>query len=262
MRLTSVRSALSLSLAASLALPVAAQAQETQLFTWAGRVDRQVQITMRGNNARVDATRGEEYTGRFRVANALPQMDGIVRVIVANGRGDVSVVQQPNAGNGYTTIVRVTDRSSGADRYNVTAYFTPSNTAGGWRGRNDNNNNNNGQYNNGEYNNGRRERQMAPSLHWSGLVDADAEVVWDGGRVSQRALNGNGLRSVRSSVSGENGNRRMRRQGGQVTLNVTEGRGQVNIVQQPTAQNGWRTVIRITDPQGGYGRYTFDVVSQ
>jgi len=261
MRLTSVRAALSFSLAAALALPVAAQAQETQLFTWAGRVDRQVRITMQGGNARVDATRGEEYTGRFRINNPLPQVDGTVRVIVSNGRGDVSVIQQPNAANGYTTIVRLADRSSGADRYNVTAYFTPNNTAGGWRGRNDNNGQYNNGQNNGRFENGRRVGQMGPTLHWTGLVDADAEVRWEGNRVRQRALNGNALRGVRSAVGGERGNGRMR-QGGQVTVNVTEGRGSVNIVQQPSAQNGWTTVLRINDPQGGYGRYTFDVMYQ
>jgi hypothetical protein len=49
---------------------------------------------------------------------------------------------------------------------------------------------------------------------------------------------------------------------GQATVNVTEGRGSVTVVQQPSSQNGYTTVIRITDPQGSYGRYTFDVTYQ
>ena len=46
-----------------------------------------------------------------------------MRVQAVDGRGDVSVVQQPSAYNNYTTIVRVRDRSSGSDRYRLNAYW-------------------------------------------------------------------------------------------------------------------------------------------
>jgi hypothetical protein len=261
MRLSSVRSGLVLPLLALLALPVALSAQEMQLFTWTGRVDREVDITMRGRNVAVNTNRNEEYRGRFNIGGALPHEDGIVRVIVSGGRGEVSVVQQPNASNNYSATIRMVDRSSGADRYQVTAYFTPSNV--GTTGRYDNGRGNNGGYNNGNggYNNGRRGRMQPVVLHWAGMVDANAEVRWSNGRVRNRALDGNTLRRVQSSITGNMNNGMMNR-GNQVVINKTEGRGDVEITQQPSASNGWTTIIHINDPQGGYGRYAFDVVWQ
>ena len=46
-----------------------------------------------------------------------------------------------------------------------------------------------------------------------------------------------------------------------ITLRVVEnqGRGDVRVVQQPTIWNAYTTVLRVNDPQGGYGRYDFDL---
>ena len=114
-----------MTLAAGVALSAPLHAQETALFTWSGRVDRRVELSMQGNNTSSTARRGQEYSGRFRVSSALPAQDGSVRVVVSNGRGEAQVKEQPSASNGYRTVVRVTDRSSGADRYLLTVYYTP-----------------------------------------------------------------------------------------------------------------------------------------
>ena len=254
MRRSTSRHRLLLPFAVLLALPLQLGAQETQLFTWTGRVDRQVNLTIQGSNTSTNAARGDEFGGRFRVSSALPRQDGTVRVVVSGGRGDVVVVQQPNASNNYAAVVRVADNSAGADRYQVTAYFTP--TTGGRYGQGRNN-----QGRNDNVNNGRRVGQSTV-LHWSGMVDANAEVRWQGGTaVRQRPIGGSALRAVRSSISGNANSSRMR-QGGQASVSVTEGRGQVQVVQQPSAANGYTTIVRISDPQGGYGRYTFDVIVQ
>lgn len=259
----SLRPRVFLPIAALLALPLQLAAQETQLYTWTGRVDRQVSLTMQGSNTSTSAIRGTESSGRFSVSSALPQREGAVRVALTGGRGNAAVVQQPNAGNNYAAVVRVADPNSGADRYQVTVYFTPAATYGAYnRDRNDdrgwNDNANRGRNDNADR--GRRMGQTAV-LHWSGMVDANAEVRWQRGSVVQRAVSGNALRDVRSSVSG-NMNAGQMRQGGQATVSVHEGRGQVAIVQQPTAANGYTTIARIRDPQSGYGRYDFDVALQ
>ena len=38
-----------------------------------------------------------------------------------------------------------------------------------------------------------------------------------------------------------------------------QGRGHVTVVQQPSAYNGYTTIVRVRDPQGGYGYYDFDL---
>ena len=39
------------------------------------------------------------------------------------GRGDIVVVQQPSAWNGYTAVIRIYDARSGAAFYDFTAYW-------------------------------------------------------------------------------------------------------------------------------------------
>jgi hypothetical protein len=48
------------------------------------------------------------------------------------------------------------------------------------------------------------------------------------------------------------------------TLNVVQnqGRGSVSVIQQPAQWNGYTTVIRVKDPQGGYGFYDFNLIWQ
>ena len=112
-------------LAAAVAFSAPVYAQETALFSWSGRVDRRVNLIMQGTTTTSSASRGQEYYGRFRVNAALPQQDGAVRVVVSSGRGEATVVEQPSANNNYRAVIRVTDRSSAADRYSLTAYYTP-----------------------------------------------------------------------------------------------------------------------------------------
>jgi hypothetical protein len=239
----SIRSRLLVALASSLALAAPLHAQEVPLFTWTGRVDRRVDLTAQGSNVTSAAVRGQEYRGRFRVNTALPQQEGTVRVVVSGGRGEATVVEQPSASNNYRSVIRVVDRSSGADRYQLSAYYTPTNGVDPRkRGR-------------GGY--GRNANQTPGVLHWSGDVDADAEVRWQGSNVTQQALNGNPLRAARSSITNTAG--RGMSQNGPSTVSVRGGRGTVQIVEQPSQSNNWTTVIRIRDPQSGYGRYNFDV---
>lgn len=126
--------ALGLALAA---LPAAAHAQfgvrtagndgRTEVYEWSGRVDREVRIELRGNRAYTDAVgsndRGRRGSGRL--LRPIPRERGTLRVQRLEGRGSVDVIQQPNARNGYTAVVRLRDPSSGADRYRVAAYWVP-----------------------------------------------------------------------------------------------------------------------------------------
>jgi len=235
----------------ALAVPVALQAQERVLGTWNGRVDKEMQLTIRGNNFSSNTLNGQQLNGRFRMQSALPQQDGEVHVAVSRGRGEVSVVQQPSSANGYTAIVRMLDRNPGADSYRVTVSWTPMYAGRGSRDMN------------GRGNMGNRGREMgrgngrmnaASVLRWTGDVDSEVEIRWGPNGVAQRNLGGNGLRNARSSQSGG-----AVRQGGTVTVSSRTARGTVQIVQQPSAANGWTAVLRVHDPQPGYGHYDFDV---
>lgn len=250
------------------------QNQGQELFEWTGRVDREVQIVMRGNQI---STRnvGDNETGRARsrVMMQMPRQDGEVVAEVLNGRGNVDVIQQPNSQNGYTTVVRIIDRAGGADTYRVAAYWQNysngdyvGNGNGRGRGRDRNNNgipdnrerdrNNNGIPDMRERNGGVYGNQNQGILHWSGNVDGELEIRIQNGRVSYRNISGAQPTGIRADA----GNMSMPRYDATVTVAEGSGRGSVYVIQQPSANNGYTTVVRVRDPQGGYGYYDFDLV--
>ncbi len=112
--------------------------QQQELFEWAGRVDHEIRIQAgRGNAQIINMGKNERNNGgRFRSMAILPSQDGTVTVQVLEGRGQVDVIQQPNARNGFTTVIRLRDPDGGASRYRIAAYFTPSGNdrRGGRRG--------------------------------------------------------------------------------------------------------------------------------
>jgi hypothetical protein len=227
-------------------IPFTLPAQEQAIGTFNGRVDKEVRITLRGGQVSSNTLSGQELRSRYRVVSPLPQQEGTVRVAVNAGRGDVSVIQQPTAANGYTAVVRVFDRSGGADVYRLATYFTPTMETRVGRGR-------------GYGRGGRANVDNLPALHWSGDVDGVVELTWRGGSVQSRALSGRPARGVTVSNTGDATALTNGSVNAQTLVSAREGRGQVEIVQQPTAANRYTTRVRITDPAPGYGHYDFNV---
>ena len=196
----------------------------------------------------------------------MPRQDGEVVAQVLNGRGNVDVIQQPTSQNGYTTIVRIVDNAGGSDNYRVTAYWQNYSNgdyvgnativgAGGAAIATDNDNRNGGI---AQSRSNRRLRQHSSQgiLHWSGNVDGELEIRIQNGRVTYRNLSG----AQPTSVRADGGNLSMPRYDATVSVAEGSGRGSVYVVQQPTSNNGYTTVVRVRDPQGGYGYYDFDLV--
>lgn len=217
-------------------------AQDRPLLTWTGRVDKEVQITIRDTSVSTSIVGGAPVAVRyFDVKDRLPRLDGTVRVEIDYGRGDVDVIQQPSAKNDYAAVIRIRDKSTGKDNYQVKAFWNPKSgedrysTAAATARTN-------------------ADVKPANTLHWSGSVDRELKIEWRGVDVQSRNQNGEAAREVHSSVS--NG---LPGSGVRVELSVREGRGDVSIIQQPSSSNGYTCILRIRDPQTGFGRYDFDV---
>ncbi|MFZ4627592.1 MAG: BON domain-containing protein [Blastocatellia bacterium] len=91
------------------------------------------------------------------------------------------------------------------------------------------------------------------TVAWSGLVDGADEVLFTGAAATVRHLAGSPAREVRSSFSAP-----LPLEPVAVRLLATDGRGPITIVQQPAAENGFTTIVRVDDRQrGGTGRYQF-----
>lgn len=91
------------------------------------------------------------------------------------------------------------------------------------------------------------------TIAWSGSVDGVAEVIISGASASVRNLNGEPPRDVKSSFSAQ-----LPRAPISVKLLSTTGRGTIVISQEPTASNGYTTIVRLDDSaKGGQQRYEF-----
>lgn len=263
-------------------VPLSARAQERELFTWTGRVDREVRLTVSPARAIASPEASIRSRTRFRVTSAIPQREGWLTIITGLGRGTVNVIQQPTPENGYAAVVQIVDTESGADNYRVTAVWAPlddprygRNSRGrrddGRYGRDDryndrddrydDRNNRDDRYNDrnsrdDRYNdrNNRDGRSNPPLLQWSGDVDGEIHLVWRNGAVRIEQDSGAAPQRVRSTVSGGVS----RQSAGQIAIAVRDGRGRVDVIQHPTAQNNYTGVIRISDPQSGYGHYSLD----
>jgi hypothetical protein len=244
---------------------------DQELFEWRGAVDREVQVVMRGNRVWTNSVgRTEPNNERSRMMSTLPRQDGEVVVRLQDGRGDVDVIQQPTAGNGYTTIVRIRDPRGGSDNYRLAAYWRNVSNGDIYRnGRSRADERNNGQRGD-EMSNRRRDRVddwdrsntnntgRQSLMRWSGNVDDELEIRLQNGRVEYRTLSGAQPTSIRVNA----GNTTIPRSNANVQVALNSGRGQVTVVQAPSQWNGYTTVLRVRDPQGGYGYYDFDLVWQ
>ncbi len=236
---------LAASAALTLAIAATAGAQQREIFHWAGRVDQEVQITMSGRNL-TTASIGPSEPGvrRSAIDSPLPRRDGQVTVQLANGRGNADVITQPSAQNGYTAVVRIRDPQGGAGDYRLNVYWQPiaSGEVGPPYGRAI----------------GHRRREMMNdanrlALTWSGDVDDNLEIRVSSTGVTYRTRAGKDPRGVQSSFGG------LPVDADAVSVSQTEGRGSVVVVQQPTALNGYTAVLRVRDPQPGYGHYAFQL---
>jgi hypothetical protein len=241
MQSTITKSAL-LSVALMIGATSALSAQE-RLFEWTGRVDGETRVFMRGNDVWTQDLDGRRNRAQARRYSGLPTRNGQVRVQRLDGRGEISVIQQPSSRNNYTAVIRIRDEDRNArraDRYRFAAYWQP--IGGGvWGGRIDRDRDDDG------YNDG--------MLRWIGSVDDEVEIRIQGRNVDTRTLSGNVVRDVRANLNG----RALPRRDLQVRVRERQGRGTVSVVQQPGQYNGYTAVIRVRDRQSGYGSYDFDV---
>ncbi len=247
---------LALGAALSVSMAWQATAQQREVFEWSGPVDREVQITMRGRSLSTSNV-GNNEPGRARstVTSMLPRQDGEITIQVLSGRGTVDVIQQPTSANNYTAVVRIRDGESGAARYRFNALWQPSSAGevgppyGRGRGR------------------GRdRDRVYNPNndvyagtgnrsaLVWSGEVDDNLNIRVRPTGVEYSTLSGKVPRAVSSNFRG------LPQTNARLAITNLSGRGDVTIIQQPTSANGYTAVIRVRDPQPGYGSYSFSLI--
>ncbi len=92
---------------------------------WKGTVDKEVHLVLRNNNIQTNIFDGQDYgAGTYNFTAAMPNSNVQVYVNKKKGRGNVTVIQQPDRGNNFTTIIKVLDGDGGAKEYDVEIYWT------------------------------------------------------------------------------------------------------------------------------------------
>lgn len=92
---------------------------------WRGTVDKEVHLVLRNNNIQTTIFDGQNYgEGTYNFTAAMPNSNVQVYVNKKKGRGNVSVIQQPDRGNNFTTIIKILDSDGGAKEYDVEIFWT------------------------------------------------------------------------------------------------------------------------------------------
>jgi|SRR5688572_4474950 len=183
-----------------------------------------------------------------------------------DGRGKVELLEEPSRRNGYTARIRVEDRSGGEDRYHVRitwevpqSFTQRSNPANRrfdtYRGRR-------GSYSlpgdrlnpsiaSSEFNNALEGR-----FEFRGRVDDEAIFYIRRDQATAEAVRGRRVEAERVQFSQPLPDRTLRA----FQMRKREGRGSVELLEEPTRENGWTAVVRIIDDDGGADRYQFELL--
>lgn len=92
----------------------------------------------------------------------------------------------------------------------------------------------------------------ARAFHWQGSVDDTVDIYIQGSHVWTQVRSGKRLNAQAYDIP-----RPLPASPVDVDLTSVDGRGTVRIFQQPNADNGYTVGVRIHDPMGGRGFYSF-----
>jgi hypothetical protein len=219
---------------------------ERQLFVWRGVVDDDMRVYVRAAHVESRVVAGDRNRREPRVDRdrALPRRDGTLRVSLLDGRGRVQILQQPTARNNWTAIIRLKDAQRGADNYRFVAYFDPIDDY-----RRDDRYDRDGDWYGSEARSGDR------LMRWTGSVDRDVRITLRGTSSTYGVASGAQPTGVRSTME-----RALPRRDGYIEVQQRQGRGTVQVIQQPTRYNDFTAIVRVLDSEGSYGYYDFDLI--
>lgn len=208
-------------------------AQDRPQMIWEGEVDGTSILYIRGKRLDIEDKSGNRIERqRYRFNDALPDVRQNARVQVLQGRGWVQIIQQPRVDNNYTLAVSIEDRQSGPSFYSIALYWD---TGGNYSSYFD-----------------RPFDRGGDRLLWTGRVDDEAVVECRRDACHSEALRGGPVMRERFKFT-----RPMPEREVQVSLDDVDGRGEVRLLEQPRANNGYAARVLIRDHQGGAADYGF-----
>jgi hypothetical protein len=92
--------------------------------------------------------------------------------------------------------------------------------------------------------------QGRPLFEWTGRVDREVRIAMHGR--DARTLNSGRVPAARSRLAVETA---LPQRDGRVTVRVQDGRGDVDVVQQPSSRNDYTAIVRVVDRSSGVDNY-------
>jgi hypothetical protein len=200
------------------------------LAIWRGRVDDRVSISLQGSeikNVDISGTGMRDVSNKL-IQGTLPTRPSEVFVKKLDGRGTVTVIQQPNRQNDYMAIIQVSDPQPGDDRYKLEITWVVDT---------------------------KEEAYQTGKVFWSGKVDQTAQVKITGKDIQSLDVSQTGLITSFSNMIGL-----LARRTGKVTVNKMKGRGTVTVFRQPDWENEFTAIVQINDDEKGASDYQLEIV--
>ena len=227
-----------------------ARADHRPALIWEGDVDGSAVLIIQGDRVDVDnRTSGRVDQNNFRFVTPLQEFAQSVEVEATRGQARVRVLEQPSRSNNYTAVVQVDARGRGVQPVALNFYWEDrrnSSSRDGYR-RDDQDRG---------YGYGTRSRSAEQAgngfISWSGSVDGEVFVLVRGRQVLNTAVRGRNVIDQRVDT-----NTPLPRRAVNVRLDNVQGRGQVELAEQPSPENNYTAKIRIIDPDPGSGSYSF-----
>lgn len=207
--------------------PVNRRGTATGTAIWMGRVDNRANIVIKGDQINMQLIAGPASTTNASLQGVLPRRVSTLTARAVDGRGTVTVIQQPNRNNDFTGIVQISDPRRGDDNYNVQISWTAS---------------------------AAQEAYSSGRVTWRGRVDGTVGIRVSGDNVESADESGSGMSQVSVDMTGYLASRP-----GTVRVNKKNGRGSVYVLEQPNAQNDYTAVIRVFDPDRSDDFYEIDI---
>jgi hypothetical protein len=201
-------------------------------FVWQGQVSGIASLQLRGKHLVVQSQSGGQVENqKFHFSDALPDSGQKVRLEVLQGRGYVHVMEQPGIENHYTLVVEIEDRQAGSAPYSIALYWDTST------------------------NNFERGAPKTEKLTWSGRVEHSAVVDCQKLTCMSHSEHGTPAADEHFKFTKPLPDRDT-----EVRLETSEGRGEVQLIQQPRESNQYTARIAIHDPVAGVTDYSFTLV--
>jgi len=205
--------------------------QDRPQLVWQGEVEGTATLFITRQHLGIEEKGGFKVREQqFHFNHPLPDTPVTVRLEKLEGRGYVQILEQPRADNDYTLAVSIEDRQSGSAPYSLAFYWDTSS----------------------EPLEKSRNASRGGRLTWKGRVDDEVVVSCHQNTCETKATSGRPVLHESFRFS-----RPLPESEVEVSLEKTDGRGEIRLLEPPEEKNGYTARVLIRDRENGASDYTF-----